>query len=187
VTVTNNDNAMCSVGTFNLQANVPGGWSAVFANPSLTISPGASASTTVSVTSTTAAPPGQYSIGVTAINGSATSYQGTASAIYTVAPRPTSLTVSVSTDRSSYTLSQTVAMRGLVLVGGAPVSGVNINFIVTKSNGSLVTMKGTTGLDGSTTVKYRFNKRDPKGTYQDQASSSVNGASGSATTSFVVQ
>jgi hypothetical protein len=50
-----------------------------------------------------------------------------------------------------------------------------------------VHITGTTGTDGSVTVKYRLNKKDPKGTYQDEAATSVNGSSGSATTSFVVQ
>jgi len=62
-----------------------------------------------------------------------------------------------------------------------------VNFTVTKSNGTVVTMSGTTGTDGSATVKYRLNRKDPKGSYQDKAAVSVSGSSGSATTSFVVQ
>ena len=73
------------------------------------------------------------------------------------------------------------------MLGGTPVAGANINFTVTKSNGSVAMMSGTTGADGSATVKYHLNKKDPRGIYQDMGATSVSGSSGSATASFVVQ
>jgi hypothetical protein len=49
-------------------------------------------------------------------------------------------------------------------------------------------MNGTTGADGSATVKYRLNKKDPKGTYEDRAAASISGGSAaSGVTSFVVK
>ena len=51
VTVTNRDNAGCTTSSFGLQASVPDGWSASFADPALAISPGASASTTLQIIS----------------------------------------------------------------------------------------------------------------------------------------
>ena len=101
-------------------------------------------------------------------------------------PSPT-LSISVSTDRSSYTNTQTVMTRGLVLNGESPVAGATVNFTVIKSNGAVVTLSGITSSDGSTTVKYRLNKQDPKGAYTNSAASSSKGSSASATTSFVVR
>jgi hypothetical protein len=72
------------------------------------------------------------------------------------------------------------------MLGGLPVSGVQLNFTVVKSNGTLATMSAVTGSNGSATVKYRLNKKDPSGTYQDKAATIVNGSSGSGATTFVV-
>jgi Bacterial Ig domain/NPCBM-associated, NEW3 domain of alpha-galactosidase len=80
VSVTNND-ANCSASTFNLQASVPGGWTSNFANPSLTVAPGTSASTMLTVTSPVSANPSSYAVGVTAANGA---YSGSATATYAV-------------------------------------------------------------------------------------------------------
>ena len=104
----------------------------------------------------------------------------------TPTPTPAPLTVSVSTDKASYTINQTVTMRGVVSSGTQPVSGASVTFNLTKSNGAVTSMSGTTGTDGSVTVKYRINKKDPTGTYQDNAATTVNGNPGSAGTSFVV-
>lgn len=95
--------------------------------------------------------------------------------------------VSVSTDRPSYSVNQTVSTRALVLSAGLPVVGANVSIALTKPNGSTVTLGGTTGSDGSVTVKYRVNKKDPKGSYDDSALTTVNGDSAPATTSFVVK
>jgi len=187
VTVNNNDSAACSGATFNLQATVPSGWAAVFASESLTLSPGSSASTALTITAPASAAAGSYNVGMSANNSAAVIYSGSASAVFSVAPPPASLTVTVSTDKSTYSPNQTVTTRGVVYAGGAPVTGANVSFTITKANNSQVVMTGTTGTDGSAIVKYRVNKKDPKGTYQDKASASMSGSSGSATTSFVVQ
>lgn len=187
VTVKNNDTASCSNATFNLQASVPSGWSAVFGSPSLAIGPGAIVSTTLTVTPPATAVAGSYYLAMTATNSSAPAYSGSASAVFSIAATQPPVTVTVTTDKSSYSLNSTATMRGVVLLGTTPVSGASVKFTITKSNGSRVTIKGTTGSDGTATAKYRVNKKDPKGTYQDEAVTSVNGSSGSGTTSFVVQ
>src|SRR5207302_1575825 len=68
LTVTNNDASSCSPASFNLAASVPSGWSAAFANPSLTLNPGASASTTVTLTSGSLSPAGAYTVTLSASN-----------------------------------------------------------------------------------------------------------------------
>lgn len=187
VTVQNNDSNSCAAATFNLQASVPAGWSANFANSALNLGPAASSSTTLTVTSPLGANAGSYNVGVTANNSVASNYSSSALAYYSVAVAPTSLTMSVSTDRATYTSNQQVSVRSLVYAGSNPVAGVKVSFAITKPNGTLVQMSGTTGTDGSAVVKYRFSKQDPKGSYQDKASATVNGMSGSATGSFLMQ
>jgi hypothetical protein len=187
VTVRNNDTASCSSDTFNLQASVPSGWSAVFGSPSVVIGPGASASTTVTVTPPPTAVVGTYSLVMSATNSAAPIYSNSASVVFSVAAPQLPATVTVTTDKSSYSLNSIATTRGVVLRGTTPVSGANVTFTITKSNGSRVTINGTTGTDGNVTAKYRLNKKDPKGNYKDEASTSVNGSLLSATTSFMVQ
>ncbi|MBI3695587.1 MAG: hypothetical protein HY238_12210 [Acidobacteria bacterium] len=76
VSVTNNDSASCSAGTFSLSSTVPAGWSASLAVASLTISPGQSAATTISVTPPLTTASGTYSLSVNATKGT---YSGTGS------------------------------------------------------------------------------------------------------------
>ena len=185
VSVTNNDNAGCSASDFNLQATVPSGWTTVFASPLLNISPGASATTTLQVTSPTSATDGFYNVGVNAVNSANSNYSASMSATCVVV---SSLGVTVSTDQSSYTRTQTVNITAVVSGAGSPVSGTGVTFTVTKADGSRVTGTATTGANGSAVYSYRFNKkRDPVGTYQVTATANLNGVSGSGATSFVVQ
>jgi hypothetical protein len=79
VSVANNDNSSCSSSTFNLSAAVPSGWTGSLGSASLSVSPGASASTTLQVTSSGSAAPGSYSVGVTATDSASPSYSGSAS------------------------------------------------------------------------------------------------------------
>jgi hypothetical protein len=88
VTVTNNDNAGCTSSTFNLGASVPSGWNAGYANPSLTLPQGGSASTTLQVISPTGASTGIYNVTASAANSSATSFSGSTSATYVLNTMP---------------------------------------------------------------------------------------------------
>src|SRR5262249_33514040 len=62
VSITNNDASACAKSTFGLLASVPAGWTAAFASSSLALSPGATASTTLQVTSPVATPDGSDTI-----------------------------------------------------------------------------------------------------------------------------
>jgi uncharacterized membrane protein len=84
VSVTSRDSSSCSAAIFDLTNVVPAGWTASFASPSLTLSPGASGSTTLQVTSATSAVNGSYAFSATARNRAATSFTATASATYVV-------------------------------------------------------------------------------------------------------
>jgi hypothetical protein len=84
VSVTNKDNAACGAASFSLEADIPAGWAATFANPVLTLAPGASAITTLTVSSPASATDGFYAVVVTARNGGATSYAASGNVTYVV-------------------------------------------------------------------------------------------------------
>ncbi|MDI3326623.1 Ig-like domain-containing protein [Pontibacterium granulatum] len=81
VTVTNNDGAACSNNSFNLSANVQSGWSASFNANSVSLAPGQSATTVLTVNSASPAADGFYDIAVTAASGS---YSKTGNVTYVV-------------------------------------------------------------------------------------------------------
>jgi len=185
VSVTNNDNAGCAASSFNLQATAPTGWAAAFAAPTLSISPGAGASTTLQVTSPASAADGFYTIGVATADSASATYAASTSATYVIV---SSLDVGVSTDRAIYARNQTVTVTATVSSGGSPVSGASVTFTITKQSGATVTGSATTGTNGLAVYKYRLKRQDPAGTYQVTANANLNNAIfGSGGTSFTIQ
>ncbi len=184
VSVSNNDTLGCAPSTFTLQATVPAGWPAIFAAPALTLSPAVSASTVVTVTSPASVAEGTYPIGVTATNSAYASATASAATSYVIGA---TRSVTVSTDKQIYTRNQTASVRAKVSAGGTPVMNAAVTFTVTKSNGSVVAGRATTGSDGTATYKLRLRKQDPVGKYQASAVSTGNGQSATASTSFTVQ
>jgi hypothetical protein len=83
VSVTNNDSG-CTASTFSHQVAVPSGWTGSFASTTSNLASGATASTTMQITSTSSAPGGVYLVSPTTSNTSATSYSGSAMAKYDV-------------------------------------------------------------------------------------------------------
>ncbi|HEV8441398.1 MAG TPA: zinc-dependent metalloprotease family protein [Methylomirabilota bacterium] len=96
VSITNNDTG-CAASSFTQQATAPGGWTASFTAATLTIAPGAKASTTLQVKSSAFTSDGAYTISVSSLNqqaalptdgtsaSSTSAYAGTATATYDVA------------------------------------------------------------------------------------------------------
>jgi hypothetical protein len=85
VSVTNRDSAGCPPASFAFQATAPAGWQKVFAAPSVTISPGATVSTSLRVTSPDV-PAGSYPIASTATKAATSTVSNAASVVYSVAP-----------------------------------------------------------------------------------------------------
>ena len=83
ISVTNNDTA-CPVSSFAQQATVPGGWTASVAAPTLSIAAGATASTTMQVTSAASATAGSYSVSLSTSNTSTPPYAGSTTGTCTV-------------------------------------------------------------------------------------------------------
>lgn len=183
VTLTNKDNAACGTSSFVLQAAPPSGWTTSFAAPTLSIAPGASASTTLSVTSPATATGGNL-IGIGAANSAAPSYASSASANYQVG---VGLDVSVATDKASYAPGQTVKMTSTVKSGTAAVAGATVTFTINQPNGTAVTQIATTNGSGVASASYRVGRKNATGSYQLRAYASGLSLSANAATSFTVQ
>src|SRR5207249_3674222 len=189
VSVTNNDGASCAASSFSLQTMVLlTGWTAAFAAPTLTLSPGTSTSTTFTVTSPASVTGTSYTFPVVVTNSANGSYQATNSAVYVIGSAPGStLNVAVSTDKPTYTGGQTVSVTARASSGGSPVSNASVTFTMTKSNGAAVSQSATTDSKGSAVGKFRLKRQDPPGGYKARADAVKTPSSGSATTSFTVQ
>ncbi|MEQ6292129.1 peptidase M11 [Vogesella sp. GCM10023246] len=187
VALTNNDSSACAASTFNLQPNVPAGWSGTLGSPALTVSPGGASSTTLSVASASTAVAGTYSVGVTATNNSASS--ASASASYTIASATSAnLSTSVMTDKASYNKGSTVQITSTVMLNSKPVTNASVAFSVTKPNGTVVSQSIITDSKGQAVYQMRLSKqKDPAGMYQVKGIASSSGSSASASTSFLVQ
>jgi hypothetical protein len=184
VSISNRDNAGCVPSTFDLQVSVPSGWTALFASSSLTVSPGATASTTVQVSAPLGTAAGLYTIGVSATNSSASTYTASNSATAVIA---SSLSLTVGTDRASYKRNQSVSMTAVASSAGSPVANAAVTFTVTKPNGAVSTRTATTSSDGAAVYKMRIGGKDAPGVYQVRADGSSGGTSAVATTTFTVQ
>ena len=185
-TLSNNDNSACSSSSFNLAATgLPSGWSSSFGSSALILAPGASSSTTLQVTSPVGTVNGFYSFTTTAASGG---YSASASATYVISTS-TSITMSVSTDKASYSGGQTVTITATVLSGGSPDVGASVSVSITSPRGSVTSLSGTTGSNGTAVLGYTLRNKATAGTYQVQASTTASGASTTtaANTTFSVQ
>ena len=108
VSVTNTDGSACTASAFNVTAAVPSGWPGPIASPVLTIAPGASASTTLRVTSPVTAPVGSYPVPATATSSADSTKSATASSAYVVT---SPLTAQVSMDLVQLRFGAVVSRR----------------------------------------------------------------------------
>jgi hypothetical protein len=100
VTVTSKDGTGCTSASFSLAATLPGsGWTSSFNPLSLSLSPGASATTMLQVISPATATDAFYNIPVRATNGADTTHAGTVLATYVVHSGSTGGTFSDNFDR----------------------------------------------------------------------------------------
>ena len=84
VSVTNNDPSNCLASSFALQATLPTGWQAAIATSTLTLNPGMSASTNLTVASPITASRGTYSFSVSATNTAAPTFTASSTATYVI-------------------------------------------------------------------------------------------------------
>jgi len=186
LSVKNNDNGGCATGSFNLTAAPPGGWSATLGSTALAIAPGATASTTLTVTAPSGVADGIYQTSATATNAAASSYADSVTAgavIYTV----TSVSVAVVTDKATYSRNQNVHITTTVNVNGSPAANMPVNLTIIKPTGATSNVSLVTGAAGVATYKFRLYRKDPTGTWQAQANTITGGVTGSGAKSFVVK
>jgi hypothetical protein len=180
-TIVNNDSTSCAATTFTLSPTAPAGWAAAVIASSVSLSPGASASVTLQVTSASTAAPTIYSTGVATSSQADAAHAAAGLASYTVrAP----LVPSVATDKASYIRSETVTTTARVMAGAVPVSGVSVTIQVRKADGKIVTSTATSDGNGYTTHRLRLARKDPLGTYESTASGTGVAA---AVASFIVR
>jgi len=146
VSVTNKDSSGCTNSSFSLSPVKPSGWSASLGSTSLSLAPGASASTTLKVTSPSTAADGFYSVGSSAAaNGLSAS--GTASFVI---DNPTSSTNQAPKALSdSSLLTSLTAVNIAVLANDSDPDGDALK-IVAFTQGS----KGKVSLNSNGTLKY---------------------------------
>ena len=173
-TVTDNDTSSCAAATFNLGDSLPAGWTGVWNTATLSLSPGKSATATLTVTSPVGTADGSYPVGVSATNASNSSYSGSAAATYVINSAP--LSVSMTTNQSNYVPGQTVIVTVTMLYGTSPDAGASVTVTVTPPSGRTTTLRGTTGSNGVASLSYTLSKHAPAGTYQVQYGANVNGA-----------
>jgi hypothetical protein len=186
----NNDSAGCSNTTFALARTVPSNWTGTLSATSIAMAPGASASATLAVTSTTTAAAGSYGIGVGTSSSVGSVHTDNASATYVVsAPVVTTLTETVGTDKSTYTLGQKVYVSARVLKGGVAVSGATVSFVALKSSSTTkMTASGTTDSNGYARVTFATGRSSKSiGTYQLTATAASGSQTTKATATFSVQ
>ena len=82
LSVTNNDSSACAASTFGLSPTVPSGWTSSLGAGAVSIAPGATVKTMLSVTSPGTASAGTYNVTAKAASGS---YSATAASTYVVA------------------------------------------------------------------------------------------------------
>jgi M6 family metalloprotease-like protein len=187
VTMTDNDTPSCAPATFNVAGMLPGGWIGTLSATSLSLSPGKSGSSTLTVTSPTGTADGSYNIVASATNASSSSYGASATAAYVINSAP--LTVSMTTNQSNYLPGQTVGIYVTMLYGASPDVDASVTITVTSPNGKNTTLSGSTGSSGMALLSYKLGKNAPAGTYQAWYGTTVTGAASimGASTSFIVQ
>jgi hypothetical protein len=178
LSVRNQDSSACGATTFDLARSVPAGWSGAFATGAMSLSPGASAETTLAVASPATAAAGSYGIGAGVGSSAGGVHAASAASSYTVAPPAgDDLTGAVGTDKASYARGETVAMSALVKSAGVPVGGAAVRFTVTLPNGSASVLQATSGSDGYARAAYRIGKgKNAVGSYRLRADASHDGA-----------
>jgi M6 family metalloprotease-like protein len=185
VTVSNQDSAGCSPATFSLSSALPSGWASSLSSIALTISPGQSASASMTKGVPADAAPATYEVDAAAARAS-NSGKGTANCTVTAPPPP--LTVSVSVPASTYAPRSTVPITAKVLSGSNPASGASVLFTLTKPGGATTTKTVTADSAGAATWNYKLGPKDPGGVYSVAARATYGSqAATSAPASFTVQ
>lgn len=125
LTLSNRDSASCTASTFALSRTLPSGWSGAISTSSMLLSPGQSASSSLTATPPATAAVGSYALTVSAADGAYAGHQASVSGTHSVtatadtqAPTaPTGLTASVNLAKKQITLKWTAASDNVAVTG----------------------------------------------------------------------
>jgi hypothetical protein len=189
VKVLNRDSSSCAATTFNLARSVPSGWTGSLAMSSMSLSPGASSSTSLDVISPATAAATSYGIGVGGGSNVGSIHTANASASYVVAASASHvLSTSVGTDKTAYSRGESVYLSARVLDNGTPLAGASVRFNITLPSGASSVLSASSGADGYARSSYKLGKgKAVLGSYQVRADASSGGASVSAGSAFSVR
>jgi hypothetical protein len=88
VSLTNMDSVDCAQTTFSLTGTVPAGWTGMVSPSTLTLSPGATGSASLTITSPNTAAAGDYAVTADVSDGVLPAHTASRTATYTVLPKP---------------------------------------------------------------------------------------------------
>ena len=188
LSLSNKDSSACAATTFTLARTVPTGWTGTLTASTLSLSAGATGSTTLKVTSPSTATATGYGIGAGSSSAVSNTHTANASATYTVAAASSgTLTETVGTNKTSYLRAETVSMSALVKNNGVPVSGASVKFTVTLPNRSTSVISATSGSDGYARSSYKVsNGKNAVGSYNLRADATSGSNTATASTTFSV-
>lgn len=156
VNVTNHDNDACGTSLFNLQTNHPTEWSASFSNPSLSLAPGESASTTLTVISPVSTADGFYSIDISVFNNNDSIYNTSTSITYVVT-NDTGNQAPIAVDDSAETTENTLVIIPVLANDSDPdADALTISSVTQAAN-------GTVTINNNGTLNYTPKKRFKEG------------------------
>ena len=181
ITITDNDSSSCSASTFSLQPSIAYGWTDTLSGSQLTLSPGASSTAILSVTSASNSNNGSSPVAVSATNTADFVYSNTASTTYSIGVPTTSTTpslaISLSVAGSTFVPPGAVPISGLVTNSGSPVSGATVTFMLTTPSGITTNQTATTASNGVATWNYKINGKSQSGMYSVVGQASLSSGS----------
>ncbi|QSX78973.1 NEW3 domain-containing protein [Agrilutibacter solisilvae] len=188
ISVANHDSAACAATTFNLARTLPTGWTGALSGSSLTLSPGATGTATLGVTSPASAAAGSYAVGVGTGSPAGSLHTASASATYSVAATGGALSQTLGTDKLNYLRGETVYMSARITSAGVALNAASVKFTVSLPAGSPVVIMAVSGSDGYARATYRLAKgKSAAGNYGLRADATGNGATATTSTAFAVK
>jgi M6 family metalloprotease-like protein len=188
VTLNNNDSGSCGSRSFSLGSTKPQGWPTSFSAQTVTLAPGQSMNVTMTKTVPSTASPGTYEVDAIAETQPAPVAATASLTVLPPPPPPGPLSVTFNQSVSSVSVRTNVQFSVQVLSGSSPAAGASVTFTIRKPDGSTSDSRAVKAdSNGIASWSYRFQNKDPKGTYMVTATASYNGATASATTSVTLQ
>jgi len=168
---------------------LPAGWSSTNAH-SASISPGATTSTSVVVSTASGTAANYYPVTLVAANSAASTMKTSGNSTVAVTG---AVAASVTTDQATYTLPKSknstvnAIITTTVTSNGSPVPGSAVTVQVKDPGGKVVTLTGATATNGVASVTYALRTRTSQvGTYTATSTATVGSMTASKSITFVV-